>query len=874
MAVKFSELQVKLTGDASLLEKTFREANADLVKLSAESSRASAGFAKFGSTLGSVGQSLTAAITAPLAGLGGAAVLAAEQFNKAQATIRTGTGATGQALAELSGNFRAVFRQVPQAAGEVATAIADLNTRLGLTGAPLEKVSKQVLDLARISGDQLQPLIASTSRVMGDWGRTNEQVGGTLDYLWKVSQSTGIGVSDLSQKLVAFGAPLRQMGFDFQQAAALIGKFEREGVNTELVLGGLRVALARMAREGITDASAGLEEISRRIQAVKPGAEQTAVALEYFGAKVGPDMAAAIGEGRFEIGNLLKDLEASGETIQRAGDDAKTLSDRFREVRNRATEALEPLGRELVPILEQLVEKGLVPAVERASELARWFGELDPAGKKAAVGVAAVAAAAGPLVLVLGQGLLAVNQLVTLLPLLTVAAKASAGALTAVALPVAAIGGLVTVLVGFSSALGKWGEAGTAAKKTAMDAQAAAFLAASGFDASTQAVDGSAQAMDKAAQAAADVAVGASTAAAGMLQTAMAAEEAAVGFVSLREALATVARAADSRQWATEWQRGLAEARLGVDRLLEAPNLEDFGRQAMSAAQMVEVLGGELVRTAELSGALQFPGVTGRGIPGLKDDPAAEFYEQWAVGQEAAARKAGQRFARGYGQGVQEVSTVFNDLERGLARLVFQGGKLGEVGKKAAREFGEALTRLVLRNALTPILDNTTKLLGQLPLIGKYFGGAVGGGPGAAMNPIGGGGGGAVGSVAAGWVGAAGSVATAISSIIGNVQMAGMNRTLDIIAKHTLQTFLVGEASFYMTKERLEWLNDRLAQIISNGVGVYNAPGDGGLRLANGLAGGGLAINWSGNMYGGPAGIAALTDEIVRELRRRGVQLG
>jgi len=36
-------------------------------------------------------------------------------------------------------DFDAVFGTIPAGAGEVGTAIADLNTRLGLTGKPLQK---------------------------------------------------------------------------------------------------------------------------------------------------------------------------------------------------------------------------------------------------------------------------------------------------------------------------------------------------------------------------------------------------------------------------------------------------------------------------------------------------------------------------------------------------------------------------------------------------------------------------------------------------------------------------------------------------------------------------------------------------------------
>ena len=58
-----------------------------------------------------------------------------------------GTGATGEALAGLEDSFKAVFSSVPVDAADASTAIADLNTRLGLTGDDLEIRPTQFLGI-------------------------------------------------------------------------------------------------------------------------------------------------------------------------------------------------------------------------------------------------------------------------------------------------------------------------------------------------------------------------------------------------------------------------------------------------------------------------------------------------------------------------------------------------------------------------------------------------------------------------------------------------------------------------------------------------------------------------------------------------------
>ena len=187
-------------------------------------------------------------------------------FDNAFDKIRVGTGATGDALEDLKDDFKAVYSSVPAGMADVSTAIADLNTRTGLAGKPLQELSTQMLNLSRITGEDLSGMIANSSRLFGDWSIAADDTAGTMDFLFKVSQSTGVGFNDLNAKLVQFGAPLRQMGFDLETSAAMLGKFEKEGVNTELVLGGLRVALGKMAKEGITDTKAALEEVTKRIK--------------------------------------------------------------------------------------------------------------------------------------------------------------------------------------------------------------------------------------------------------------------------------------------------------------------------------------------------------------------------------------------------------------------------------------------------------------------------------------------------------------------------------------------------------------------------------------------------------------------------------
>ena len=406
-----------------------------------------AAFGNIGASLASVGASLTAAVTVPILGIGAAILASGKQFDSASDTIRIGTGAIGDQLKSLEGSFKAVFAQVPSTAAAASTAIADLNTRLGLTGKPLEDLAAQVLNLARITGSEVGPIIASSTRLFGDWSVATGQQSAALDYMFRVSQSTGIGINRLMELVVQFGAPLRALGFNLQEGAALLGKWEKEGVNLETVLSGMRFALGNFAKAGLEPKTA-LENIISAIKNAKTESEATALAFTTFGKRAATDMSRAIIEGRLNITDLVASLKGSKETINSAAADTADFAEQWQLFKNKLVLALEPLGTPLFSALSA-IGKLLTPLAEGVATAAKWFAEL-PTPVLAAVGaIAAIVAGIGPL-------LVAVGGLGLAIPAVTAGLAAIAG-ITGVAIaPMLGIAAAVAGVVVALTALGSW----------------------------------------------------------------------------------------------------------------------------------------------------------------------------------------------------------------------------------------------------------------------------------------------------------------------------------------------------------------------------------------------------------------------------------
>ena len=300
-----------------------------------------------------------------------------DAFDGAYDTIRIQTGRTGAALDGLKDTFRGVVSDVPTSFDDAGTAVAGLTQRLGLTGPALERVAEPLLNLTRMTGGDTQANVANMSRLFGDWGISAERMPAVLDEVFRASQQTGAGVDTLATSAVQFGAPLRQMGFSLEQTLALFGKFEAEGVNTSTVLSGMRRGLATFARDGEAPAEA-LSRIVDQIKAAGSTAEANQLALEVFGTRAGPDMAAAIREGRFELDDLVAGISGGSDTINQAAADTADFSEKWTIFKNRVLLRLEPIatavfdgvGRAMTrlgPIAQEVgdwLEENIPPAFE------------------------------------------------------------------------------------------------------------------------------------------------------------------------------------------------------------------------------------------------------------------------------------------------------------------------------------------------------------------------------------------------------------------------------------------------------------------------------------------------------------------------------
>ena len=294
----------------------------------------------------------------------GAAAKLGQEYQEATNTIAAGTGASGEQLEGLTQSFRDVWKEVPQDAAAVSAAIADINTEMGLEGAALEDVTKAFLDVSRAMGEEAGPMIKSVADSMIAFGVPASETRSQLDKLTTVSQAVGVPMSALAATVVNFGPQLATMGLSLDESTALIANMEAAGLSATKMMPGLNTAVGKLAKEGVTDISAGLQEMISSIQNAETDTEALAIATSNFGAGAGLRFKDAIDKGVFSLDDMLEAMGNSEGKVEELGATTLTMSDKFDIMKNKVKGALSPIGNMATALGPMVI---MIPALATAT---------------------------------------------------------------------------------------------------------------------------------------------------------------------------------------------------------------------------------------------------------------------------------------------------------------------------------------------------------------------------------------------------------------------------------------------------------------------------------------------------------------------------
>ena len=284
-------------------------------------------------------------IAGVLAGLGiGKALLdIGGSFDEMRDSIIIGTGASGEALEELVGIAQDVATTVPVSFGQAGDYIQDLNTRLGLTGDDLRDVATQLGALdSMIGGVNVETL----SGAFAAWGIAAEDMSGQMDYLFTVSQNTGLGFDELTSILEKNAPAMQQLGFSFEETANMAGLLDRAGMDAQGMLTKMNRAFTEIAAEG-GDAGEAFEQMIGEMQGyieVGDTAAAMDIATQLFGTKGAAQFLQAVEDGTIDMQQFQDAALGAGEGIMGTYDATADWAESLEVLKNKAAVAIEPLA--------------------------------------------------------------------------------------------------------------------------------------------------------------------------------------------------------------------------------------------------------------------------------------------------------------------------------------------------------------------------------------------------------------------------------------------------------------------------------------------------------------------------------------------------
>lgn len=305
---------------------------------------------------------LVAAAAAIAVAIGDQLLEVGESFHEMNSAIIIGTGASGDALKGLEDDAKAIATTVPTSFQNAGDIVQEFNTRMGLSGDVLQEVGGRAASLQNIVG---QVDLDSLTGAFNEFGISGEQAADEMDYLFGVSQATGIGFNDLVSTVKNAGPAMQELGFSLNDMADMAGEMDKAGLNSSAIMGSMKKALTSVAESG-GDVKQSFHDSVDAIQGfIDAGDDAAAInaAADIFGTRNAAAFVAAVKSGSVNLDQLGQSVLGAGGDIEATEEATMSWSEKWELLGNKVSTALEPLGSAVFEGLAAIID-GLTAAMD------------------------------------------------------------------------------------------------------------------------------------------------------------------------------------------------------------------------------------------------------------------------------------------------------------------------------------------------------------------------------------------------------------------------------------------------------------------------------------------------------------------------------
>lgn len=396
---------------------------------------------RIGENVTSIGKQMTLGVTTPVAGILGASLKSAIELESAFAGVRKTVDVAGETAQEVEANYEKLrkgiiemTREVP-ASAEAISGVAEAAGQLGIAEKDILSFSRVIIDLGEatdMTGEIAATQFARFANISGMAQTDYDRLGSTLVNLGNNVAATESEIMELSMRLVG---QTSQIGINEHQTLALAAAMKQVGINAEA--GGTAMTTIMKKMQSAVGANGKELEKWAKVAGVS-GAEfkqvfekDAVVAIDMFikglgrakdnGANLSEVLADLSMKGVYEQDTLLRLAGASdvlsealalseegwrenSALTEEAAERYKTTASQIQILKNNAKELAYEIGGILIPIFIEVLN-AIRPLIE-------WFASLSDETKKTIVIMGLLAAAIGPVLIVVGSMVRAVSTIV------------------------------------------------------------------------------------------------------------------------------------------------------------------------------------------------------------------------------------------------------------------------------------------------------------------------------------------------------------------------------------------------------------------------------------------------------------------------------
>lgn len=358
---------------------------ANIKGLEASLGKANKSIAGFASNAARIGSTLTFGVTAPLVAMGKSAFDTFSQFENGMMKVNTVTGATAEEFKMLTGEAKRLGATTQFTASQVA----DLQLILGRKGFDPEAIQgmqQSILDLALATGEDLSLAAEVVSKSINAFGLETEESARIANTLASAAANSSVELSTFATAFGHAGASAKAVGVDIEELSAMMGVLMDNGIKASKAGTGLRKVFMKLNEEGIPFGST-LEHLSS-------GTMSLSEAQDLVGTTAANQLL-ILSENRDKLAELTDEYDNNTTRLNEMADAmSKTTVAKVKKMQS----AIEGLNLELGALLADRI----MPLINFLTNLANRFSGLDDTTQNLIITIGTIAAAIGPLALIIG----------------------------------------------------------------------------------------------------------------------------------------------------------------------------------------------------------------------------------------------------------------------------------------------------------------------------------------------------------------------------------------------------------------------------------------------------------------------------------------